>query len=354
MIRTGFRFSCFLLWTLLAGATVWGSGSVPASAHDGRWVALITEFTTGDHAQQYLEGARLEAGELGLRLEVMDARNNRERMARMIDDAVLRNAAGIMISHGAPEPLLPSIRRSLRRGVPVVAFDCEIPLPEVHKLDQDDRRIAELVLDQILADTGGKAELVLIWAPGFAPMEKRRQVYDLVLARTPGLREVARFGEVDRHTALTTELTMLSVLKSHPPGNIDLVWATYDEFAKGAARAISRAGRKEVRLYGVDVSNTALRMLQDPDNPWTVTVGVDPSAVGRVQVRMLVHAIHGRELPERYSLQPVLISKSMLPRDAPVTMADLHLLVPGWGDPGAFQSEWLEALKSGASARRAP
>lgn len=336
--NTAFIIPVLLLWVVLACVhPCAGQDTGPAPDLGDRWVALITEFSTGDHAQQYIEGVHEEALALGLRLEVMDAKNNRSRMARMIDDATLRNVDGIMISHGSPEPLMPSVRRSLRRSIPIVAFDCEIPLPEVVKLDQDDHRIAELALESIIADTGGEADLALIWVPGYAPMEKRMDVYTRVMAEQPKLREVTRFGRVADNTALYTEITMQSVLQSHPAGTIDVVWATWDEFAKGSARAIMRQGRKEIRLYGVDISNTDLQMLQAPENPWVATVGVDPKAVGKIQVRMLAHAILGHALPERYSLQPVLITKSMLPKDVPVTMADLHRYVPGWGDCGVFQ-----------------
>lgn len=298
---------------------------------DNRWVALIVEFSTGDYVQQYIEGVRQEASTFGLHLEVMDAKNNRKRMARMIDDVTLRNFDGILISHGAPETLAQSIRRSLRQGISVAAVHCEIPIPEVIKVDQDESQIAKLILEKIVADTGGKANLVLIWVPGYEPMEKRMAVYTQVMAEFPGLQEVKRFGAVTDNTAMYAEITMRSILQSHAAGTIDLVWATWDEFSQGAARAIMRTGRKEIRLYGVDISDDDLKMLQDPDNPWVATVAVDPKMLGKVQVRMLVHALLGKATPERYLLHPVLVTKSMLPKDVQVTMADLYRYVPGWG-----------------------
>lgn len=151
------------------------------------------------------------------------------------------------------------------------------------KPDQDNHRIAEPAL-RILAHTGCEADLALIWVPGCAPMRKRMDVYNRVIDNHPGLREVNRFGAV---TGLDTEITMKSVPQSHPDGTIDVIWATWDEFAKGSARAIMHQGRKEVRLYGVDISNTDLQMLQNPENPWVATVEGDP----KVCLKQLCYSI---------------------------------------------------------------
>ena len=296
-----------------------------------RWVALVIEYTSSDYNKRLVEGVREEAEALGLRLEVLDAKNNKQAMPQMIDDVTLRNVDGIMISHGAPDLLSPSVERSLRRAIPIVAIHVELVLPGVALLGQDDRLIADMILNQLISDTNGNADFVLIWVGGYEPMDQRMEVYNRIIPEHPGLREIVRFGIAGEGTALHTEVTMKKILKSHPVDSIDAVLATWDEYAKGAARVIMGEGRKEIRLYGIDISNSVLQMLQDPDNPWVATVGVDSKTLGKVQVRMLFHAMKGDKLPRRHNLQPVLITKSMLPNDKPVTMSDLHLYVPGWG-----------------------
>lgn len=320
-----------------------------ASASGEKWVALVIEYTSSDYNQRLIEGIREEAKVLGLRLEVHDAKNNKQAMTHMIDDVTLRNVDGIMISHGSPELLTPSVNRSLRRKIPIVAIHCTLPLPGVVLLGQDDRLIADMLMKKMIADTSGKADFVLIWIGGFEPMDLRMEVYDRIMAEQPGLREIARFGIAGEGTALHTEITMRQVLESHPPNSIDTVLATWDEYAKGAARAIMSAGRNEIRLYGIDISKSVLQMLQDPENPWVATVGVDSKTLGQAQVRMLYHAMKGDSVPRRHVLQPVLITKSMLPTDKSVTMADLHQYVPGWGE--AVKYPFRQAGTAGAKSK---
>lgn len=321
---------------------------VPAAFRKPLRIALIVEMSTGAHATQYLEGARSEAAALGLNLEVLDARNDRQKMAEMLENAVLSQADGIMLSHGDPHSLLKGAQRAVDKGLPVVAFDCELPLPAVNKMDQNDHKIAELGLSRILQDTNGKASLVHIWVPGYAPMDKRMEAYTRFVAKHPGLRELERFGKVSNNTSLQTEVAMNEVLQKHPKGSIDVVWATWDEFAKGAGSAIRKANRDEIKLYGIDLSDENLALIQDPTSPWIATVGVSPAAIGRVQVRLLAYRIAGYPVPERYSLQPVLVSREMLPRDEKVTMASLHKYVPGFGDATDFNDEWIQKLKERA------
>ncbi|HLL03187.1 MAG TPA: sugar ABC transporter substrate-binding protein [Myxococcaceae bacterium] len=318
---------------------------VPAALRKRVRIALIMELSSGAHATQYLEGARSEAAALGFSLEVLDARHDRQKMAELLENAVLSQADGIMLSHGDPRVLLKGAQRAVDKGIPLVAFDCELPLPAVNKVDQNDHKIAELGLSRILQDTSGKARLVHIWVPGYAPMDKRMETYTRFVAKHPGLRELERFGKVTNNTSLQTEVAMNELLQKYPRGSIDVVWATWDEFAKGAGSAIRKANRGEIKLYGIDLSDENLALIQDPISPWLATVGVSPAAIGRVQVRMLAYRIAGYPVPERYSLQPVLVSREMLPTNERVTMASLHKYVPGFGDATDFNDAWIQKLK---------
>lgn len=308
-------------------------------------IALITEFSTGSHARQYINGVKQEANSLGFQLEIFDARNKRQRMAKMFNNAIIKKVDGIILSHGEPSAIKKEVERAIRQNIKIVAFDCEIPLPSVVKIDQDDRRIAELGLKHIIDDTNGKAKLVHIWVPGFAPMEKRMEIFKKIMGQYPEIVEVARFGEATNNTALSTQVSMKKLLEAHPQGSIDVVWATWDEFAKGASRAIKEAKRHEIRLYGIDISDEDLAMIQDKDSPWIATVGVPPANIGKIQVRILAHLIAKKPVPERYSLRPVLITRDMLPSDQKVTMGTLSQFVPEFGETKEFLEPWMNRKK---------
>ncbi|MCP4106167.1 MAG: sugar ABC transporter substrate-binding protein [Desulfobacteraceae bacterium] len=308
-------------------------------------IVLLIEYSAGDYFARYMEGVREEARSLGFHLEIMDARSKKDKMVNMLNSAVVKNSDGIMISHCSSEKLLKGVKTALRKGIPLVTVDCDMPLKDIVRIWKDDHKIAELGLKKVIKDTNGKANLVHIWVPGYQPMEKRMKAYQEIISQYPGIKEIRRFGKATNNTSLYTQVTMTSVLKKHPPGSVNVVWATWNEFARGAARAIMQAGRNEIKLYGIDINDEDIKMLQDPKNPWTATAGVDSKSIGKVHVRILAYKIAGKETPEKYLFQPVLITKEVLPSDVKVSVENLHNYVPEWGDPGDFSDAWINELK---------
>ena len=330
-------YLCLVLWCLLCivlGTTMplKAQPTAPITELKDRWISLIVETSSYDYVSRYIEGAKEQAEELGLRLELLDARNNQRVMPEMVHDVTLRGTDGILLSHGDPDLLRSSVSLAVSREIPVVAIHCDLHLQGVSQLSQDDRQIARLLMNELIDDTKGMADLFLIWVAGYKPMEERMSVYSAIMADHPGLRELERFGSVGQQTDLHTEITLSKLLDRYPAGMVDVVIATWDEFAKGAARAITLKGRNEIKLYGVDISDTVLSLLQSKQGPYIATVGVDSKTLGRVQVRMVASAILGNPLPESYSLKPVVIRKSMLPVERKVSMDDLPHLIEGWDE----------------------
>jgi hypothetical protein len=60
---------------------------------------------------------------------------------------------------------------------------------------------------------------------------------------------------------------------------------------------------------------------------------------------MLMYRIAGKSVPGRYSLEPVLVAREMLPQGQKVSMDTLHTIVPGFGDTKDFNEPWIATLK---------
>jgi simple sugar transport system substrate-binding protein len=294
-------------------------------------VALVAEFTTGTHASQYVSGVKKAAEESGIELVISDANNNQAKMASYLDTAINQDVDGIIIKHGRTETLEPGVKRAVEKGIPVVAFDVELNVDGVTTIDQDDYMLALLALKQLAQDIDGEGNIVNIFVGGFAPMEKRNRVYEIMLQRYPGINEIARFGNASANTSLDTQTKMEAILKQYPnKGDIKAVWAPWDEFAKGATRAIKEAGRDEIKVYGIDLSDEDLQMMQEEGSPWKASAAVNPAAVGEKQVDLLLQKLAGEETPRYYSFDPVLVTQDDLPEN-PINMDQLHEYVEDWG-----------------------
>lgn len=319
-----------------------GSGAVDVSGKElaGKKVALVMEFNTGTFSQQYVQGVTEEVKKFGGELTTFVAENDKAKMSSLLESAVNQNFDIILTDHGAAEFLEPGIKKAVEKGIAVVVFDATVEVPGVTVLSQDDQSMAALSLEQLKQDSGGKGNIVKVWVAGFAPMERRDIEYQKFLADNPEMKEIASFGTAS-NPALDSQTQMEAVLKRYPKGEITAVWAAWDEFAKGAARAIQLAGRDEIKVYGIDLSDEDLQIIQDPESPWVASAAVDPKDIGRVQVRYAYQKLHGDETEDNVVLKAVLVARDALP-DQQVSTDDLSEYVEGWGGSKQGIQEWMK------------
>jgi len=177
-------------------------------------------------------------------------------------------------------------------------------------------------------------------------MDRRKVMIEAFYKRYPGIKEVARFGKASSNTMLDTQSQVEALLKKYPKGELDAIFATWDEFAKGATKAIQQAGRNEIKVYGIDLSDEDLQLIQQPDSPWVASAASDPGEIGEVQSRFLYQKIAGEETPDIYSLEPKLIEKEDLPSN-PIKVSDLSKYSKNWTPTSAATSPWMEQFEKG-------
>ncbi|MFC7441962.1 sugar ABC transporter substrate-binding protein [Laceyella putida] len=321
------------------------SGEIPNKVNKPLKIAAITQLSIGTFSSQYIAGVTEQVKAFGGEVQVYNADNDLSKMASYVDTAVNQKVDGILLDHGRADALAPSVKKAVAAGIPVVSFDSDLDIPGVTVIDQDDYSLAWNSLRTMTQDLNGKGEIVYIWVGGFAPMERRNVIYEAFQKRYPHIKEVARFGNASSNTALDTQSQMEAILKKYPnKGDIDAVFAPWDEFAKGATRAIQQAGRTEIKVYGIDLSDEDLQFMQSLNSPWVATAATDPAEVGRLQVRFLYQKIAGESTPQVYSIQPHLVEKRWLPTDRKVSMKDIGKVINGWGQSDAGTSPWMKKL----------
>ncbi|MBM7585229.1 simple sugar transport system substrate-binding protein [Bacillus pakistanensis] len=309
-------------------------------------IALIMQINLGTFSAQYIAGVKEQVEKFGGEVQVFTSDGDLAKMSSNLDAAINQKFDGILIDHGTKEALQAGVKKAKEAGIPVVVFDADVQGEEVTVLEQGDQKMAELSLNKLKEDIDGKGKIVKIWVAGFAPMERRQVAYEQFLEENQDIKEIAAFGAATQNTALDTQAQMEAILKQYPnKGDIDAVWAAWDEFAKGAVRAIEAAGRTEIKVYGIDMSDEDLQIIQKPNSPWVASAAVDPKDIGRIQVRFLYQKLNGDNTPKKVVLDPVFIEKEQLPEEK-ITTDDLHKHVEGWGASEQGYTEELKKLES--------
>ncbi|MDI3517047.1 MAG: simple sugar transport system substrate-binding protein [Thermotogota bacterium] len=306
-------------------------------------IALVREVGEGSFFERYLAGAQSMADELGITLLEATAHGDMARMITMIENFITQRVDAIIIDHGRPDPLVPKIMEALDRGIKVVTFDLVVNDDRVPEIEQDDLLIGYMISKQLAVDFAGKANVIYVNVGGFAPLDKRDKMWQIVKWRFPGIKEVAKIGAVTGSTAADTQTRMEAAMKEHPEANA--VLAMWDEFAKGAVRAIMQAGKSsQFRVYSVDITNEDIQMMIQENSPWVATVGTDPYSVGRLAVRAAAALVAGEKVPKYLLVEPQLVTREFLLKNNITSMDELVKALPALGESPLVWPDWMKAL----------
>ena len=310
------------------GAGALGSTAVPATcrphstsraASEWRWFAT---FRPAISLNSYLAGAKEQAEALGVDLQVFDSRQDAKRQAEMVDQAIALGVDGIIIQHGPTDPLKAAAQRAVDAGIKVVAFDVNVENAEIPQIEQSDRDLARLVLEQAIRDNGESFKAGFVYVAGIAPFDRRNETWKAFKAKYPGIQEVATFGTMDNPIAGSVAAQARLALAAHP--DITVIFAPYDEFARGVKMAVDDAKlSSQIKIYSADISTPDIVAMREPGSSWAATAATNPAVVGRVSVRALAMLLAGEDPGRNIIVPPTLITQAQL-RDADIK--DMELL----------------------------
>ena len=312
-------------------------------------VAVIRNLPSDDHTKQFLDGARSEGEAFGFQVDTFIADNDDAKFQELVDQAIAKGYDGLIISHGKKDYSYDMLKPAVDKGIKVVTFDTVIEkdgkgLPEITRTFQDDFALARLSLG-VINEVADPARIIkLWWGPGVPPLDRRETVYKpledeghLITLETIG---PTNFQDVQGDIAAKVG----AVLPKYPEGEIDAIWGSWDEMAKGAYTALKDAGRTDIKLVSIDISNQDINLMREPGSVWIATAAVDPRLIGLVDMRLLAKKFAGEETPDEYDLEAKLIRQSDLKPDT--TMQTLNEVIPGWGDSDAFNEPWMDKLRA--------
>lgn len=322
-------------------------------------VAVIRNLAAGDHTQQFLEGCTSEGAALGFVVDTFVTDGDNAKCQETIAMVIQKDYDGIILSHGEAGYTYDSLLPAIAKGMKVVTFD-SVPykggdinneiLDDCTSTAQEDFKLAELSLGSILGYfDASKQPLKVIRAwmgPGIPPLDRRQTIYDKLVAEGK-IQEVALVGPVDSSNARGgTQDALAAVLPRFPEGTVDAIWGSYDELAKGCLQALNDAGRTDIKIMSIDISNDDINlMLANPD-VWISTAAVDPKLIGTADMRLLAAKFAGESTPETYNLDAQLVDTTML--NSSINMTNIVSVVDGWGqEKGVFDSyAWMAELKA--------
>ncbi|MEP2758651.1 MAG: substrate-binding domain-containing protein [Hyphomicrobiales bacterium] len=303
-------------------------------------IALVRYLSTGDFFQSYLSGVEKQSEALGVDLRVLDSRQDAALQADMVDQAIALGVNGIIIQHGLTESMKEAAQRAVDADIKVVAFDVNVENDAIPQIEQSDYLLGKMALDQAIKDNGNSFTAGYVYVAGIAPLDRRDVAWKEVKAANSGITEAAMFGTLDNPIANSVANQARSVLQANP--TINVVFAPYDEFAKGVKIAVDEAGlNQDVKIYSADVSTADISAMREPDSAWAATVATNPAVVGEVSVRTLAMMLAGEDPGKQVIVPPTLITQDFLNQEDVKNMEDLGKKMPQFQHADVSVAEWI-------------
>lgn len=306
-------------------------------------IAVVSFLGSGDWLQAFEAGVKRQADTLGVKLTVSQARNDNDTQRNLVEQAINLGVDGIIINNGRPEVLKDVAQKALDKGIKVVAYDVDLENPQIPQIEQSDKDMAKLVLDQAVTDKGDGFVGGAVYVAGFAPLDRRYAVWKDFIAKH-NLKEKAVWGVVNDTVPASVADQTKAILRANP--DISVIFTPWDEFAKGAKLAIDELGlSQQVKIYGVDISTADIQLITEPDSAWVATAATNAAVVGEVSVRAVSLSIAGQFPGRSVLLQPTLITRDDLVKNDIGTIEDLQKKFPAFLKSDAATAAWIPAVK---------
>lgn len=311
----------------------------------GKKIAVIRNLAAGDHTQQFLDGCVSEGKKFGWTVDTFVTDGDDAKTQETVAQVISKDYDGLIVSHGQLSYSYDMLKPARDKGMEVVTFDT-MPFKDGNSLGellagvtstaQNDQALAELSLGCMMKEfeeKGGKYPMKVLktfMGPGIPPLDRRNEIYTALEAegKIKTLEVIAPSDSANARGDMTNKTA--AILPKYPEGSVDAIWGCYDELAKGVLQALNDAGRTDIPMYTIDVSNDDIQLMVKNPEVWKSTAAVDPKLIGIVDTRLLALKFMGEETPDYFDLNACNILTTQL--NGQMTMNDLGSIIEGWGN----------------------
>lgn len=326
----------------------------------GYRVAYVLNGTSTEIFKMAFDAAIKEGALYGIKVDVFTADGDDIRFQDIVNQCAQQGYQGMIISHGKPQYSYDLVKNVVAKGIKVVTFDTVIAdaagkgIPGVTTMFQSDQEMARLTLDYIvddlLKDRPRPIRVLKLWrGPGIPPFDRRQETYKKFeeAGKIKTLEVLGPSNPADSEGSIAT--VVASILPKYPKGTVDVIWSAYDAYARGAYKALIEAGRSDIPLVTIDISNQDINFMRSQDKIWKACVATHFPNIGISAVRLLSQKLNGETTPPEYILQPSVILASQLTPAANVT--NLGTIIPGYGLNTDNITDWMAELRKAAGVK---
>ena len=297
--------SIALASAFLTGLT--GCARGEASGENSTSATLVMSTLNNPFFVSVADGAKDEAKELGVDLNVENANNSDQSALNLTIDAVTQKPDVMIIDPVSSQGGAAMVKQANQASVPVMAFDRQPDSGDLANfIGYDAIAAGRKGADALAQSIGEKGKVVEIQGiMGTNVARDRSKGFQEEIKKFPGIQVVAtQAADFDRGKALDV---MTNVLQAHP--DIDGVYAANDEMALGVVAALkSRGLAGKVQVVGNDGIGDALKAVAAGD--MYATHAESPYSLGKEVMKIANAIASGKDPGKNKVLEGTLVKKA--------------------------------------------
>ena len=264
-------------------------GAHAASALEVAWVHSNAAAQSEQRVEAGFKKWLDDSGKSDWNVSFLDSGGSGEATASNIQDAASRGVDAIIITMSDLRASRAAIDAAHAANIPVFAVDSGYIDGVVVDITTNNWAMSADVSTYLLDQMGGEGNLIFFRMAEHHGTRKRGDTMAAILKEYPGVKVLAEHN-IDYTAFFEDTSKSMEDYAARFGGEIDAVWAPWDEPAQAAINAMQAAGLTGVKVIGIDGHPQAVAEVCKPDSVMIATVSQPFEKMG-VQVGEWIQAI---------------------------------------------------------------
>lgn len=268
-----------------------------ATAAHAQDVAVLTPYISSVATNEMVETFTADAEAKGWSVNVVDTKGDFQQLASRLEDVANAGVDAIVLVSVDPNQIADQVAAAAGKNIPVFALDGALAPGITANITTDNFALGTILSDYLFKELGGSGNIVKFFHSAHPGVRQRELALDKALEANPEVKVIAEHyvqvpGPIDN-----ARIAMESFLLQHG-GDIDGVWAAWDEPAIGALLA-QQANMPEAKMAiaGIDGNPQAIDLIKQCTN-LVATVRQDFPGIARAAVAELEKTLAGQPVSD--------------------------------------------------------
>lgn len=273
-------------------AATTAESSAPSAAEspaaEGKELLGMVSITVNDSSNaRFIKGATAAAQAAGWEVSVIDAHGNADEANAAIQNLIQRKATAIIDLVFPVTSLGAGLAAAQAANVPVGTWGGGLG-DGVVATNGSGGPQAEAIVEQMVADLGGKGQILALTYHTGQVCRDREQVLDDILKGYPDIKVSKNEVKIPGYLQDGAQYTA-AWLAGKPAGSGPLaIWGCWDDPALGGISSLKQQGRTDVKVYGQNGNVDAINAVKD--GTMTATSYAQVEEEGKVMFQTLLDA----------------------------------------------------------------